>query len=569
MFLIADTPANRTHVYPRLYVIGAAGVFVALAMILAPWSSTTLPFMWWNHFFLPVLILALSGGLGYLGYRYKMHIIPSKKVTWAGSTVPVVQTFDDSGVPKYGGEGVLGRVEDLIDTDPFILLNPAFDEDGEPTAFTLRSTTPGQLADATFMERFINKLLKSMPGGARIWSAESDATTDELKVKKKKPFPPVLFPPIKPEEIAKTPTQAVDMWLKDSTLVFGKDAYDNYIRIDLTKSPHGMVIGGTGSGKSVFTRTTIEDLRRRGVMFAILDGKKVDYTTCIGLPNVVMVAQDEDDWMRIIKFVEDHMESRYAESRERAKKGLLPAFNHPPMLFLIDEFGSVVRAIKSRYGKAGTDDMYNRLKNIAAKGRQCRVHMMIATQEIYAETIPGDMQDNLSYVVSLGVTAPNTLRNAFSNETRRDATRIGQAISDKDKGRGIVEIKTEEGSSVVEFQTFYGYSPADNDPPTWEPAASEWKSFKEAISDHIPKMYPRMFYEKSTPDMMAEIPNVVKKEKDMSSLYALPVLTLETQDKETKQFEFKEDLRSLDQLDDDYVSNQGSEDLAALIPFVD
>lgn len=410
----------------------------------------------------------------------------------------------------------------------------------DPVEIVVASSRAGGFTDDKLVEKVFASVTKSIPKGKVLWSMTEKIDEDRLVFSKKKPFPKMVFPDL-PDHVVTSTDEAFDDYEKMRFTV-GVDAFGNKIQINPKKSPHGLVVGGTGSGKSVFTLGLIEDLRARGWEIVIVDGKRTDYISLIKENNVVAVGSKIEDWVRIAQFVEEQMDARYELSKRRQKQGIEPRFPAPPMLFLLDEFGSVVREIKGRYGKPGLDVFNNMLKNIAAKARQAKIHMVIATQDVYKNTFDGDLKANLSFIVSLGQASTRTLSDSFSNETRPKAIRIGQSIQEEDKGRGIIEIGTDEGKSVVEFQTYYAYSPG-MPPETSGPAAKPWAEYKEKVSDNIPVLYDRMWYEEPEPDELAAL-------DDIEVLKNYPFVPLSKKGKPI------ESRRVYDVLDDDYIGNR-------------
>ena len=427
------------------------------------------------------------------------------------------------------------------------------ESDIDPSVFVIQAAKDGGFSDSSTVEKIYDRITKSIPKGQILWGMQEKLSEDKLVFSKKKPFPKFLFPEI-PRKIITSDKEAVEAYQKKKFVV-GQDAYDNPIEIDPKKSPHGLVIGGTGSGKSVFTLGLIEDLRSQGWQIVICDGKQTDYTALINVPNVIAIGSKIEDWVRITQFVEEQMTARYVLSGERARKGLSPKFNQPPMLFLLDEFGSIRREVKSRFGKAGLDQFDNILKNIAAKARAAGIHMVIATQDIFSSTFDGDLRANLSFIVSLGMAEQRTLADAFSNETRAKARRIGQSIQEEDKGRGIIEIGTDDGKAVAEFQTYFAYSPGA-EMVTFEPAKSEWEKYKQEVSDKIPLLYPRMWYLEPEPDILKDI-------DDLDELKGLTFFPIQNKDGSIIPSKVEYDAAS-----DDYIGRQVTS-TAQLLGFVE
>ena len=181
--------------------------------------------------------------------------------------------------------------------------------------------------------------------------------------------------------------------------------------------------------------------------------------------------------------------------------------------------------------------------------------MVIATQDIFSSTFDGDLRANLSFIVSLGMAEQRTLADAFSNETRAKARRIGQSIQEEDKGRGIIEIGTDEGKAVAEFQTYFAYSPGA-EMATFEPAKTEWEKYKAEVSDKIPLLYPRMWYLEPEPDILKDI-------DDLDELKGLTFFPIQNKDGSIIPSKVEYDAAS-----DDYIGRQVTS-TAQLLGFVE
>lgn len=433
----------------------------------------------------------------------------------------------------------------------------ANDKDLDPVAFDIVAEKAGSFSDSGTVSKLFNSVTQSIPKGKILWGMEPNIVEDILTFKKKKPFKKMIFPKT-PETVVKDAEHALSMY-KGMKFKIGEDVYGNIIEIDPKRAPHGLIIGGTGAGKSVFTRGLIEDLRAQGWQIVIVDGKKSDYVGMVNVPNVIAVGGKLEDWVRLIEFVNDNVEARYERAADRKRKGQTPEFDQPPMLFLVDETGSVMRDIKSKYGNKGFNYVNNILKNIAAKARQAKVHMFMAAQDAYNTTFDGDLKANLSFRVSLGTIEDRTVKDAFSEEARPEAKRIGQSITKEDAGRGIIEIQDEKkGTTVVEFQSYFAYSPGNEDGiPDKDPIKTAWTDYKENVSDKIPRLYPRIWWEEPEPDDLRKIesPEVLNNYRAFSIQDA--------------QGNIKPSLRQYDRMDDDYVGfrTSGGGSAAAIVGF--
>lgn len=415
----------------------------------------------------------------------------------AGGTpaAPAIPHAVSSVLPgqKYGP--ILQRVWQLTQENLTGNIIANYDNPTDTKTFTVQTSTPGQYANSAVRENIINTILKSIPKGAKMWAAEPRPAEDSIVFTRKKPFPKVLTPPIPSLTIPQSAKEAHANYPK-WRLPIGQDALGNVMDISLAKIPHGIILGGSGAGKSVTMRSLIEQFRAAGFMIFICDGKGSDYTSSITTPNMLAIASTPADWVRMVGFIDAHMNERYQQRRMRdlGMEGSTPYY--PPLIFIMDEYKQIKDTITGTYGKKAWGQMENTIGRILQLGRQEAVHMIIATQGIKADVIPTLLQNNIGYRIALGVPDHNIV-NMFTQEVKDEARRIGESISKEDKGRGIVEVTSDDGNRVVEFQSYMGWSPAT--PPEDINVMSgdvqaRWGEWQNKVYEKIKPLYPRMWW---------------------------------------------------------------------------
>ncbi|WP_336794125.1 hypothetical protein [Gordonia malaquae] len=391
-----------------------------------------------------------------------------------------------------------------------------FDNDtAQVNAFSLRTTKPSGFSDGVFREKIFQRVSESIPGR---WNMTAEPQRDMIHLRTKLPFPAAVATPM-PDRIALNKDDALDIYIKGLALSIGVNELLESIDLDIQAFPHWLFIGGTGSGKSVFMRgAVIEPFRAAGAMIFLGDGKGTDYTQLIGLPNIVTVSQTTADHIRMVRLCADELRARRADAQaiQFSRNGQTP-FQRPPIVMLLDEFATMMANVKGEYGKQGVESFLADLKFLVRVGREFKVHVGIASQEAYRDIIDGQLMGNLQLRVSLGPPEDKTISEVFPDKLQAQAKRIGSGINKKrDIGRGLAFMASDSDEIVVEFQSYYGHTPNPSKPPPPILAAAH-EAYREQVSDRIPRLHPRLWWQVESPDYAA----------DLESIYATPAVLLD------------------------------------------
>ncbi|WP_185273891.1 DNA translocase FtsK [Chryseobacterium indologenes] len=166
-----------------------------------------------------------------------------------------------------------------------------------------------------------------------------------------------------------------------SKIPIGKDNMNNtlYWDIDNPATPHLLVGGSTGSGKSAFLISTLSYLKQAGVRdFYILDPK---YEFEGFGDKYTHVFNDMGDIEGTLLGLVDLMDHKI-----RTK-------NNDKIVIVFDEFAAAIEEA----GKKSTIEVS--LKRITQKGRSCGMRVITATQRASVKTISGDIKVNFPVVV--------------------------------------------------------------------------------------------------------------------------------------------------------------------------
>lgn len=189
---------------------------------------------------------------------------------------------------------------------------------------------------------------------------------------------------------------------------------------DLTKMPHLLIAGATGSGKSVAINVILTSILLKAkphqVKLLLIDPKKVELSVYNGIPHLLSpVVSDPKKAARALGKVVAEMERRYelfAKFGVRNIKGynqLVQQQNtaHPDdqqpslplILVVVDELADLMMTV--------SNDVEDAIVRIAQMGRAAGIHMILATQRPSVDVITGLIKANvpsrIAFAVSSGV----------------------------------------------------------------------------------------------------------------------------------------------------------------------
>ncbi|WP_112273596.1 ATP-binding protein [Lentzea terrae] len=200
---------------------------------------------------------------------------------------------------------------------------------------------------------------------------------------------------------------------------------------DPSDEKHLLVVGGTGAGKSHFTRGLVA----RGLKYGwfpggvfLFDGKgSSDYIPFEGREGVHCVARDPEEWQANLERVSAMMRARYEEDAEY-HRGNRPKPHHPRYLVVLEE----VQEIRSVLTPKVLDPI---LQQLSRQMRASNGRLAVVTQRPDAEdAIPGAVRDMLEYRYLLGYVSPVGARMVLGEDWRRAVDEYG---AEPIPGRGL------------------------------------------------------------------------------------------------------------------------------------
>lgn len=214
----------------------------------------------------------------------------------------------------------------------------------------------------------------------------------------------------------------------------------NGVEINLATTPHMLVSGQTGSGKSYSLYHLMFTLILKGHELFVIDRKQAltKLDTVLGVDHVADENPRESDQIfELVEKVENIMFERQAilKNDKRFKKDIEAGFKNAGwknICLVIDELGALTNDLAG-LKKEKRDRFYSALSNIAMAGRNTGVSLMISLQQANAQSFNGTgTRDQLSFKMVLGNSDRQTREVMFSSQDISDVKlKPGQAYFTK------------------------------------------------------------------------------------------------------------------------------------------
>ena len=266
-------------------------------------------------------------------------------------------------------------------------------------------------------------------------------------------------------------------------MALGRDVSGQPVVADLSRMPHLLIAGATGSGKSVCItalaaclalNNSPEDLR-----MVMIDSKMVELLRFNGLPHLYgKVETDIERILGVLRWVVVEMEHRY-RLLEGAHARDLETYNRrlsrkkegnplPRIVVLIDELADLMMS--------APDQTEHNLVRLAQMARATGIHLIVATQRPSTDVVTGLIKANfpsrLAFAVASGVDSRVILdtTGAESLLGRGDMLFLNPEVGNPVRAQGVMITDMEIERLVSHWQKSVD---ADNEAPPWENLLTE------------------------------------------------------------------------------------------------
>ena len=230
-------------------------------------------------------------------------------------------------------------------------------------------------------------------------------------------------------------------------VALGRGSDGDEVVFDLTRMPHLLIAGATGSGKSVCMNAIISCLIMERtpaeLQMLLIDPKRVELTPYNGVTHLITpVVVETDRVVNLLKGLTREMMDRYRTMEEvgvrniEAHNQIRPRDKMPYIVVAIDELADLMMT--------AAFDVEQSICRLAQLGRATGIHLIIATQRPSVDVITGLIKANFPSRISFGVTSQ------VDSRTILDATGAERLL-----GRGDMLYQPIDGTRPTRVQSVF------------------------------------------------------------------------------------------------------------------
>ncbi len=228
-------------------------------------------------------------------------------------------------------------------------------------------------------------------------------------------------------------------------ICIGKDISGNIEVIDLSKTPHLLVAGTTGSGKSVFINTLLASILYKfspdDLRLILIDPKMLELSVYNDIAHLLTpVVTEPKKAILALKWVCKEMERRYSLMNEENTRSL-EGYNDksieklPYIVVFIDEMADLMMTA----GK----EVEHYVQRLAQMARACGIHLVMATQRPSVDIITGSIKANFPSRISFQVASKYDSR-----------TVLGEIGAEQLLGNGDM-LMSKNGGNIIRYQSAF------------------------------------------------------------------------------------------------------------------
>jgi DNA segregation ATPase FtsK/SpoIIIE, S-DNA-T family len=250
----------------------------------------------------------------------------------------------------------------------------------------------------------------------------------------------------------------------------GVDEHGELVTLNLRTTPHTLVVGPTGAGKTVVLRTMATAWAAKGCRVFLGDQKQVEFMGFGDWPGI-RVAGETQDIADMIDELHAEMVRRYTLKRTAG----VPLDSHDPWVFIGDEYEDLVDTLLDWWQNGGPEDddeeglgkrrtwarkatgkglppTVRKVKALARMARAANIDLILGTQSVYASWFDGAIKLNFQGRIAAGPLDKTQAHMTFGDSS------VGRDVPADAKGRITVRAGQ---AAPVEVQGWWTPNPEE------------------------------------------------------------------------------------------------------------
>lgn len=241
--------------------------------------------------------------------------------------------------------------------------------------------------------------------------------------------------------------------------VLGQDVAGHPQIADITKMPHLLIAGATGSGKSVCINAVLISLlyqnSPKNLRLIMVDPKRVELSVYNGIPHLLTpVICEPDKTVSALKWTVIEMEKRY-QTLQQAGKRNIEEYNSvknveklPYIIIVIDELADLMAV--------SANEVEGLIVRLAQMARAVGIHLILATQRPSVNVITGLIKANVPTRIAFSVASQVDSRTILDQSGAEKLLGMGDMLfisADTPKPKRIqgAFVSEKEAKQVTEF----------------------------------------------------------------------------------------------------------------------
>lgn len=220
----------------------------------------------------------------------------------------------------------------------------------------------------------------------------------------------------------------------------------NSVYESMLNAPHLLVVGATGSGKSVLINALIYNILKEGPeknQLVLIDPKRVELYPYKDCPHTLMYACDPDDMMESLRSVVTIMEERYDTMQKNHHKKS-EEYN---IYVIIDEYADLMDVCKK--------PAENVIIRLAQLGRAAGIHIIAATQNCTTQVVNTRIKSNFPARICLKTATVHDSINVIGSKGAEELPKHGKGYFLSGNDCSIVDINMVSDESINQLLDTY------------------------------------------------------------------------------------------------------------------